>query len=130
MSALQVAFHLYTAPLAWFVQFNLGVMLTDWPCFPSTQRREWALNAYEWSHAAAIAALLIFAAVAAFAGWRSWRLLLRTKNERAGGHDSLAEIGHGRTRFVALWGTILGGSFSLASLATLVAFAVVPRCLG
>ncbi len=78
----------------------------------------------------AIAVLLLCALAAAVAGFLSWRKFVEVREEVEGDHDELVEVGHGRTRFVALWGVYLGGGFALTTLVTLVAFLLVPRCLG
>ena len=46
------------------------------------------------------------------------------------GASTLMEIGAGRTRFLALWGMVLGVGFALAAAITAVAFIVLPRCAG
>jgi hypothetical protein len=68
--------------------------------------------------------------IAMVAVWVSWRNLRKTHDEHPGGHGHLMETGTGRTRFLALWGVMLGGGFALASVVTGVAFAVLPRCAG
>lgn len=124
------AFMLFTGPLAWFAQFCIGVALTDWPCFPDVDRRTVPVEGYYWSGDAALAVLVLCALLSIASGLVSWRALRRVSDEKPGGHAHLIETGHGRTRFVALWGTILGASFSVATLTTLAGFAMVPRCLG
>ena len=78
----------------------------------------------------ALAVLLLCALVALAAGLLSWRKLREVKDEHPSDGRHLVEAGHGRTRFVALWGVILGLGFTVATLVTLVAFALVPRCAG
>jgi hypothetical protein len=130
LTGLRASLLLYTGPLAWFVQLNVGVMMTSWPCFPSMDRLDRPLPGYEWTHIAALAVLVASALVASIAGLLSWRKFVEVREEEEGGHAELIELGHGRTRFVALWGTYLGLGFALATLVTLVAFAMVSRCLG
>jgi hypothetical protein len=36
----------------------------------------------------------------------------------------------GRTRFLALWGTVFGAAFAIAAAFTAVAFFILPRCAG
>lgn len=130
LSPLMASLLLYTPPLAWLVQLTLGEMLTSWPCFPGPDRLATPLDGYDWTRVASIV-LLFGAAIAAWtAGFASWRVYQSVRGEREGGHDSLLEIGHGRTRFVALWGIYLGVGFGIATLATLAGFIMVPRCLG
>jgi len=130
LSPLSASLLLYVGPLAWFVQLCAGVMLTSWPCFPSMERRAVPLPGYAWTHAGALALLVLCAVAAGFTGVLSWRKFREGRGERGDGKTALIEVGHGRTRFVALWGTYLGLGFALSTLVTLVAFAMVPRCLG
>ena len=124
------AFMLFTGPLAWFIQFCVGVTLTDWPCFPKIDRHIAPVEGYHWAGAAALAVVLLCALLSIASGFVSWRALQKVADEKPGGHAHLIETGHGRTRFIALWGTILGASFTVAILTALAGFAMVPRCLG
>jgi len=130
LTGLGASLLLYTGPLAWFVQLNVGVTMTSWPCFPSMDRLDRPLPGYEWTRIGAVAVLVVCALAAAIAGFLSWRKFAEVREEKEGGHDDLVEVGHGRTRFIALWGMYLGLGFALATLVTLVAFLMVPRCLG
>jgi hypothetical protein len=130
LSSAQAAFLLFTGPIAWFVQLCVGSMLTSWPCFPGMERLSAPLAGYAWAHAAAVVVLLLAAALAAVSSLAAWRKFQAVRGEREGGHAELVSIGHGRTRFVALWGMILGAGFSLSILVNLVGFAMVPLCLG
>jgi hypothetical protein len=60
----------------------------------------------------------------------SWRALQKTKEEVAGSHRHLIEIGSGRTRFLALWGVCFSAGASLVILLTFVGYVVLPRCVG
>ena len=130
LSTLAASLMLYTGPIAWIAQICVGEMMTSWPCFPDMDRRSSPVPGYEWAPIGALIVLVSCALAASAAGYASWRKFAEVRDEREGGHDELAEIGHGRTRFVALWGVYLGVGFALASLVTLVAFALVPQCLG
>lgn len=130
MSTLRAFVLLFTGPTAWFVQFCVGVQLASWPCYPADTRYLVPIEGYGWTREAALVLLLLCALAAAISGLASWRLLQRVSDEREGGHAELAEVGHGRTRFIALWGTILGAGFVVATLFTLAGFAMVPRCAG
>jgi hypothetical protein len=117
-------------PLAWFVQFTVGYALASWPCFPADQRMPQPIEGYGWSTSAMVVALVAAVLVAVAAFWVSWRTLQRTRDEGRGDHTHLMEVGTGRTRFLALWGVLLGGGFAVATLVTAVAFIIVPRCAG
>lgn len=121
---------LCAGPLAWFVQLCAGVAMTSWPCFPDMDRREVPVSGYEWTTLGALLLLLACAVLACLAAFLSWRVYRQVKEEREGGHDTLVALADGRTRFMALCGVYLGAGFGLATLVTLVGFAMVPRCLG
>jgi hypothetical protein len=58
----------------------------------------------------------------------SCRALRRTQRAASGG--SAHDMGAGRTRFLALWGVLLGSAFAIAAAMTAVAFILLPRCAG
>lgn len=130
LSSLGASVLLYTGPLAWLAQLMLGEMLTSWPCFPGPQHLDAPLAGYDWTRLASILLLLACALAAWGAGFASWRVFCSVRDEGKGGHDTLVEIGDGRTRFIALWGVYLGVGFGIVTLVTLAGFATVPRCLG
>ena len=121
---------LYTGPVAWLVQIGVGEAMTSWPCFASAERRTIAMPGYGWMWIGAIAVLVLCALAASVAGWLAGNKFRDVREERKGGQDELVSVGCGRTRFVALWGIYLGLGFALATLVTLVAFILVPPCLG
>ena len=130
LSTGKAAFLLFTGPLAWFAQLCIGYGLMSWPCFPHDEKLMAPLAGYEATRAIALVLLLACAVLAAVSGFVALRTLREVKGEREGGHEDLIHIGHGRTRFTALWGAILGLGFAITTLATLAAFALVPRCAG
>lgn len=117
---------LFTGPIAWFVQFNIGTALTSWPCFPAIEFRTAPL--VEGMSLAAGLLLGAFALLSLVVLALAVRLYRRVGGEQQGGTSELAEIGAGRTRFVALWGIFLNGGAAVAMLATLAALMVLPRC--
>lgn len=117
-------------PAAWFVQLCAGYALASWPCFPKDERGLVPVAGYEWTWPAMIGLLVAGGLVALAAFFVSWRVLRRTRDEMGGGNQALMEIGAGRTRFLALWGVLLGGGFALATIVTAVAFSVLSRCAG
>jgi hypothetical protein len=130
MSTLHAHALLFTGPFAWFLQFLVGVPLANWPCYPADTRLMLPAEGYGWTRGAALLLLGLCVVAAAIAALASWRLLQRVSDAREGGHAEPAEVGHGRTRFIALWGVCLGVGFAIATLLTFVGFALVPRCAG
>jgi amino acid transporter len=123
-------FGLIGGPLAWFVQLCAGYALASGPCFAQSQRATQPLEGFAWTWPAMIALLIagVIVALAAFAV--SYRTFVRTRDEAGGDQHHLMEVGAGRTRFVALWGMLLGSGFAVATALTAVAFLVLPRCAG
>ncbi|MDB6083575.1 MAG: hypothetical protein JWN43_1456 [Gammaproteobacteria bacterium] len=129
-TAAAMAFGLLGGPAAWFGQLCAGFALSSWPCFPNDQLMRVPISGFSWTGNATGLVSLAALAIALAAMFVSQRLLQRTRDEDHGGHAHLAQIGAGRTRFLALWGTIAGGAFAVATAFTGVAFFILPRCAG
>jgi len=123
-------FILCAGPIAWLVQLCGSAALLGWPCFPMMDRYALPLPNYGWTRGGAIALLVLCLGVAIAAGLVSLIKLAEVRHEKEGDHADLIEIGHGRTRFLALWGVVLSFGFAVAMLLTIVPFLAVPRCAG
>ena len=130
LSTGQAFFILFGGPLAWFVQLCGSVALLGWPCFPMMDRYVEPMPHYGWTRGGAVVLLVLCVAVALATGWLSLAKLREVKDEKEGDHTDLIEIGHGRTRFIAMWGAILGFGFAIASILTIVPFLTESRCAG
>jgi hypothetical protein len=130
VSRSEALFGTFGGPLAWFIQLCAGYALATWPCFPQDHRRLLPQSGYAWSFPLMIALLIAGVLVALAACLVSWRTYARTRDEAGGDHRQLIEVGAGRTRFLALWGMLLGAGFAVATSLTAVAFLLVPRCDG
>ena len=130
VSSLESVFGLLGGPGAWFIQLCAGYTLASWPCFPLDERRVLPLRNYDWTLEAIIAVSIGAILIAAASAIVSWNALRRTRDEAKGDHRHLLEVGTGRTRFLAMWGTALGSVFALVSAMTTIAFWVLPRCAG
>ncbi len=126
----EALFSVFGGPVAWFVQLCAGYALATWPCFPQDHRRVLPQSGYLWSFPLMVALLIAGVVVALAAFGVAWRTFRRTRNEAGGDHRHLMEVGAGRTRFIALWGMLLGAGFAVATSLTAVAFLLVPRCDG
>jgi hypothetical protein len=129
-AARSAVFGLIGGPMAWFLQLCAGYALASGPCFADGERHAAPSAAYAWTWPAMVALMGVGVAVALAALWVSWRAFARTRDEAGGDHHHLMEVGAGRTRFLALWGMLLGAGFALATAVTAVAFAMLPRCAG
>jgi len=72
-----------------------------------------------------IGLLIVCALIALAAFLMSWRRLQSTREADQGRTPGTASAA---AHFMALWGTLLGAGFCLATLLTIVAYAAVPRC--
>jgi hypothetical protein len=104
--------------------------LASQPCFRGGLRLTAPLGAAQWTWPAMILAMAAAVAIALLALLISWRAYRRTQSEAPGGVEHLSEMGSGRTRFLALWGVVLGASFAVAAAMSAVAFITLPRCAG
>jgi hypothetical protein len=130
VSGLELAFAVAGGPVAWFIQFTAGYALASWPCFPGDHRMQFPMDGYVWSFPAMVVIMTAGVVIGVAALWVAWGAFQRTREEGPGDHRHLLDAGVGRTRFLALWGVVLGSGFALASLITGVAFVFLPRCAG
>lgn len=130
ISLLEGVFGLLGGPLAWFVQSCAGYALSSWPCFPADQRFPAPPSAYRGTSELIAGISIAAVIVALLAAWVSWRALSRARDEGTGDHLHMLEAGTGRTRFLALWGVVVGILFAVAAAFTGLSLVMLPRCLG
>jgi hypothetical protein len=123
-------FALFGGPIAWLAQLCGGYALATQPCFTDGTRVAEPLPNAQWTWPAMVALMVLAVAVSLIALAVSWRALRRTRNETHGDEQHLMETGSGRTRFLALWGVVLGGGCALATALTAVGFIILQRCAG
>jgi hypothetical protein len=121
---------LFGGPIAWFLQLCGGYALASQPCFIEGTRAAAPLVSASWTWPAMIALMVTAVLVSLIALFVSWRAFTRTRNEAQGDQHHLMETGAGRTRFLALWGMVLGSGFAIATAFTAVGFMTLPRCAG
>ena len=110
-------------PLAWIVQLAAGYAIAAAPCYTGPDR-DAAGQASLWI----VALSLLCLALAAAGGICSLIVDRRTRRETEHSEAQLLEHGHGRTRFLALWGMLLGFGFAGVILLNGVALVGVPAC--
>jgi hypothetical protein len=116
---------LVVAPLAWYCQLCAGYALASWPCFPRDHLISAPPPGYRWTEPLMILAMVAAVLSGLLALVISWNHLSQL---RAVGTRATVDIAARRTRFLALWGVLLGAGFAVASALTAVAFALLPRC--
>lgn len=125
-----IVFALIAGPLAWFAQVCVGYALSTWPCYPNDRPMVAPLSGYEWTSLTLKLLHVIVIALALVAFIAGWISLRRTRAEAGGDELHLMEVGNGRTRFLALWGMLLGAAFTVTSVLTAFSQMVLPRCSG
>jgi hypothetical protein len=123
-------FGLFGGPIAWFLQFCGDYALSSEACFRDGERLAAPVPALQWTLLAMISWMAAAVAIALLSLLVSWRSYRRTYDEAPGKTAHLAEACMARTRFLSLWGMLLGGTFAVAIAMTGVAFLTLPRCAG
>jgi hypothetical protein len=122
-------FAVFAGPIMWFLQLTMGFALVTEPCFNAGEPAA-VPGLVNRMHTAALGLVVLAWAVSLVAAWVAWRAYQRTEDEGHGDHRHVMEVGTGRTRFLALWGVILGIGSAVATSFTAVALFVLPRCGG
>lgn len=104
-----LGFALFAAPVAWFAQLNISVLLGMNRC--SSLREDAASSLVMGGLVAVGIAAFLIVLLALWAAARSWNL---SRSEAGGGRHSALTSGHGRTRFLALAGLIANSMFLIA----------------
>lgn len=122
-------FTVFGGPLAWFFQLCGGYALATQPCFRDGSRVPLP-PALQWTSAAMVLFMISAIVIALLASSASWRAYRRSHEETLAETNRVIEEGAGRTRFLALWGMVLGCGFAIVVALTAVAFITLPRCAG
>lgn len=120
-------FGLFGAPAAWSAQLISNYAILGHFCYP----RDTPLASPTFGGVRAlsivISAILFLVGVAALlVALRSWS---RTRYRRGNEHHEVAEIGEGRTRFMAMSGILVSGVFIYALLMAGIPAIAMPVCL-
>jgi hypothetical protein len=120
-----LAFALLATPAIWGLRLVANYAIDSHFCFPGDQRSD-ALPGWAWPTLLGLDVLAILVAAAAvLISLSSWR---RTQHESAAARGQLIEIGEGRTRFMSLWGLMIGIGFIVALIFDLVTLWITPVC--
>jgi hypothetical protein len=113
---------LVAAPAAWALNLLIKYALVSYACFPDDTPLRSVGTGHDWVTAVCYGVEVGAFAIAAAALWVSYGNWSRTREESAGPIAHLAEAGEGRTRFLSLWGMLIG-----ALVATSIAFGVIAN---
>ncbi len=120
-----LALVLIAVPCLWGLRLVVNYAIDSYFCFPDAVRHN-ILPGWAWPLLLALDLVCIAAAAAGvFISYRNWQI---TREEAAASGAPLVEIGEGRTRFLALWGLLIGIGFLVAMGFDLVGLWIVPAC--
>jgi hypothetical protein len=117
---------LIAGPAAWGTSQVLSAGVAARACFPTTD----PLPTPAFAGVTVIQglALLLALAIAASGGLIAAQAWRRSRDEHRGGHQTLLDIGEGRSRFLAFAGLLTSGGFGLAILFSAPAILLVRPC--
>lgn len=123
-------FGLFGAPAAWAAQLITNYALNAHFCYPSdTPQASPAFGGVRAVGLVVSAVLLVIAIAALFVAIRSWRKTrLEAGQNRSPDHHETAEIGEGRTRFMAMSGILVSGIFLFGVLMNGLPLIAMPVC--
>jgi hypothetical protein len=125
---LGLLFPLLAPPLAWTIHLALNFGLASHACFPDGEPLAVPPAGFDWLRLLLLVVDLGAMAVAVIAvavAYRSWMVSAR---ELAATEARVMEEGESRTRFLAIWGTLIGAGFLIAILFDFVGLWVLPIC--
>jgi hypothetical protein len=122
-------FGLFGAPLAWSIQELVSYATVSHACYPSWEPLTLPRFAGTWTIAFVVSLLtLALGVAAALTAWRSWRRTKRQDREETDAEARQAEIGEGRTRFMAMSGLIVSGMVLYNMVLNGLTLFLVPPC--
>ncbi len=120
-----LGFAMFAVPSICGLRLVVNFAIDSYFCFPSELRRD-VLPGSAWPTLLGLDLLgIVIAAFAALISYRNWRL---TRDELEVPTAPLIELGEGRTRFLSLWGLLIGFGFTVAIAFDLVGLWIVPVC--
>jgi hypothetical protein len=122
----ELLFAVFAPPLAWSVHLVVNYGFASHSCFPDGQPQKAASFAGLRILLLAIdGAALVISAIAVLIAYRAWQA---SSQELAETGSSMVETGEGRTRFLAIWGMLIGLTFFVAVIFDFVGLWMLPIC--
>jgi hypothetical protein len=122
----ELTFAVLAPPLAWSIHLVLNYAFASHSCFPDgTPQAAPSLRALRVLLLAVDGASLLISAIAVLIAYRAWQV---SAQEMADIAPPLVETGEGRTRFLAVWGLLIGIGFFVAVLFDFVGLWILPPC--
>ena len=127
-STIALIFGFAGGPIAWTGQLLVSYGLTSYACYPGPVPRSSIPPGWNFLSPGltVFSVITLVIALAAFAV--AYRDYTRTRAEMQGEANDLLEIGHGRSRFIALCGLITAAAFAMIIVFDTLSLYLVPPC--
>jgi hypothetical protein len=119
---------LFAAPIFWAGNFMVEYGLLVHACYPGNQPLWNGEPGFRFAWWVSLLFYFVTLAVCASAGWVSYTSWRETRPEAEGGTNEVMELGHGRTRYLAMIGIWFSALFFTATLFAIVIYAIEPLC--
>ena len=117
---------IFMPPAAWSVHLIVNYATASHACFPDgAPHSSSSIESLRVLLILIDIASLVISAVAAAIAYRSWQT---TADEMAEHPSPMVESGEGRTRFLAIWGLLIGMGFFIAVIFDFVGLWILPIC--
>lgn len=118
---------IFAPPAAWSVHLIVNYASASRSCYPDGSPQSAPTAHWLWLCLILVDVVsLAISAGAAVLAYRSWHI----SAEEMAGHTSspMLETGEGRTRFLAIWGLLIGAGFFVAVIFDFVGLWILPIC--
>jgi hypothetical protein len=119
---------LFAAPIMWAGNFMVDYGLVSYACYPGSRPLAAAQPGLEFAFWLTLAFHALTLGVCASAGFVAFRNWTATRHESAGHAHDLMEAGEGRARFLALIGMTFSALFFVATVFSMLIYAIEPLC--
>lgn len=123
-----IVFVTLAPPIAWSIHLLTNYAFSSHACYPAGVPLLNPAFGFAWVRWLLIAidlAGVVICCFAALAAYRLWTVSARELEETGA---PLMEIGEGRTRFLAIWGVLIGLGFALAIIFDFIGLWIIPIC--
>ena len=125
---IALLFPVFAPPLAWSAHLLVNFAVSSQACYPDGTPLNVPTSGAAWLWSLLLILDLVGIITGIAGALLAWRNYGHTSQELAETGVPLAEIGEGRTRFLAMWGVLIGIGFSAATLFDFVGLWVLPIC--
>jgi hypothetical protein len=128
VSLAVLALILLVPPAAWALDLFWKYAVTSYVCATGNGPLRAAPPSFRWVWTSLLVADAVALLLAAMTAWVSYGAWMRVRREVPGRAEHLAEIGEGRTRFLAFWGMLIALLVAVAILFSFVADVGLSLC--